>query len=141
MDDLRPVWPDAPRRCPKLRLPKIRFIPGHHPRPTESFAGFDEGVDLYHEGYLWEAHEAWETEFKGPDREFIQGLIQLAAMLLKSHVGNEEGVRKLYERSRAKLVGCTECRGIDAASLVAQLDRFHASRDWNDAPRLQGTDR
>ncbi|MHC4938765.1 MAG: DUF309 domain-containing protein [Planctomycetota bacterium] len=134
MGELKPVWADAPRRCPELRLPPVRFIPGVHPRPTESFAGFDAGVDLYHQGYLWEAHEAWETEFKGPDGEFIQGLIQMAAMLLKSHMGNETGVRKLYAKCRGKLAG--RCRGIDGPSVVAQLDRFMESRTWADAPRL-----
>jgi len=136
MDDLKPVWADAPRRCPELVLPAERFIPGRRPRPTEAHAGFDAGVDLYHQGYLWEAHEAWEAEFKGPDCVFVQGLIQLAAMLLKSHVGNEAGVRKLYAKSRAILEGTEECRGIDAANLVAQLDRFYATRNWADAPRL-----
>lgn len=136
MDDLKPIWADAPRRCPELVLPAERFIPGHRPRPTESHAGFDAGVDLYHQGYLWEAHEAWESEFKGPDREFIQGLIQLAAMLLKSHVGSEAGVRKLYAKSRANLARVPECRGIDAERVVEQCDRFFESRDWADAPRL-----
>jgi hypothetical protein len=136
MDDLKPIWADAPRRCPELVLPVVRFIPGHRPRPIESHTGFDAGVDLYHQGYLWEAHEAWEAEFKGPDRVFVQGLIQLAAMLLKSHLGNEAGVSKLYAKSRANLAQVAECRDIDAANLVAQLDRFFATRDWADAPRL-----
>ena len=55
---------------------------------------FNAGVDLYHLGYLWEAHEAWEAEFhanSGAARELAQGLIQLAAAMIKVHIGNEAG--------------------------------------------------
>ena len=130
MDELRPLWPDAPRRAPDLEFTPYRFIPGHHPRPEERSYDdpFAAGVDLYHQGYLWEAHEAWEAVYKsGGDRRHVQGLIQLAAMLLKAHIGNEAGVEKLYRKCRANLEG--------DADLVAQIDRWYAARE--DPPRLQ----
>ena len=130
MDDLKPVWADAPRLAPDFELPSYRFIPGHRPRPEER--EYDDpyaaGVDLYHQGFLWEAHEAWEVVYKqGGDRARIQGLIQLAAMLLKAHVGNEAGVEKLYRKCRANLAG-------DDA-LIAQVDQWY--RERGEAPRLE----
>jgi len=138
MDELTPVWPDAPRKAPGLRLPAYRYVPGRHPRPAEATYDdpFAAGVDLYHSGYLWEAHEAWEVEFhRADDRGFLQGLIQLAAMLLKAHLGTEKGVRKRYRKSRANLKGLSACRGVNVPRLVAQLDRWYETR--RDPPRIQ----
>jgi hypothetical protein len=130
MDELTPVWPDAPRKAPGLRLPAYRYIPGRHPRPAEATYDdpFAAGVDLYHSGYLWEAHEAWEVVYRsGRDRAYVQGLIQMAAMLLKAHMGNEVGVARLYAKARANLAG--------RPALVAQLDRWYETR--RDPPRIQ----
>ena len=138
MEELQPIWPDAPRREPGLRFPPYRFIPGFHERPKEGHVTwadpFAAGVDLYHQGYLWEAHEAWEAvyrEVSGDERERVQGLIQLAAALIKVHVGNEAGVQKLYAKSRARLDGLEP-------ELVAAMDAFFGRepRDWTRAPRV-----
>jgi hypothetical protein len=138
MGELKPVWPDAPRKAPGIRLPAYRYVPGHAPRPEERSYDdpFAAGVDLYHLGYLWEAHEAWEVEYhRSDDREFLQGLIQIAAMLLKAHLGNEKGVHKLYRKSRANLEGLSACRGVNVPGLVAQLDRWYRTRGA--PPRIQ----
>lgn len=95
---------------------------------------FAAGVDLYHQGFLWEAHEAWEAVYRavsGDDRERVQGLIQLAAALIKVHVGNEAGVQKLYRKSRARLERLEP-------ELVAAMDAFFLAepRIWNRAPRI-----
>ena len=116
---LRPIWPDAPRYGPDEPFPPYRFLPGAelHPHPARDEAGhsygveraprpddFRRGVDLYHAGYLWEAHEAWESLWKESHdpvrRDFLQGLIQLAAALIKAHVGRARGAEIL--RSRAE---------------------------------------
>lgn len=44
------------------------------------------GARLFNAGQWWEAHEAWETEWMrahGQEKQFIQGLILLAAALHK----------------------------------------------------------
>ena len=120
MSDLRPVWPDAPRYGPDLPLPRHRYLPGVNERPTTSESGFLRGIDLFHAGFLWESHEAWEEIWKestdAVDRDFLQGLIQLAAALLKKHVGNERGARVLTQRSRERLERVpAHCRGVDVA--------------------------
>lgn len=120
-----------PRYAPERPLPPYRYVPGFHPHPTvdpdgHSY-GIDEpdleflppeawrnnheylfGVDLFNRRYYWEAHEAWELVWHTCDKArtqglFVQGLIQLAAGLLKWHMGSEAGARKLYENAMAKL--------------------------------------
>ena len=72
--------------------------------------GFLYGVDLFNRGYYWEAHEAWEQVWKNyapqsDEAQFLQSLIQTAAGLIKYHVGNAEGVRRLSEVSLEKMQG------------------------------------
>ncbi|MEM8885982.1 MAG: DUF309 domain-containing protein [Planctomycetota bacterium] len=143
MGELTPVWPDAPRRVPGLRLPPYRFLPGVHARPGHDHVQmadpFDSGVDLYHLGYLWEAHEAWEAVFRevdGAERHFIQGLVQIAAAGIKRHLGNERGVDKLVAKSCAHLEQARpRCYGVDVSDLIAQLEAWH--RDGGRAPRIE----
>jgi predicted metal-dependent hydrolase len=60
-------------------------------------------VDLFNHGYFWEAHEAWEGLWKGAVetslREFLKGLIKLAAAEVKRLEGNAVGVAR--HRARA----------------------------------------
>jgi hypothetical protein len=142
--DLKPIWADAPRREPDLPLPPYRFLPGHNERPGEGHVQFENafnaGVDLYHLGYLWEAHEAWEAKFhavSGAERELVQGLIQLAAAMIKVHIGNEAGVQKLYAKSRGHLA-VASTRDIDLARLREDMNAYFEStdRDWLAAPRI-----
>ena len=108
------------------------FAAGWHGGRVQDDPGdvFAYACDLFDHRYVWEAHEAWEglwqTAPAGPDRELLQGLIQVSAALFKRHVGHADGARTLYDRGRARLadlVGCGEMRGIDLAELVRRLDR------------------
>ena len=154
--ELEPVWPDAPRYGPDVPFPPYRFVSGLHPHPVRDPEGHSHGrveradhvpadafaedqdylrgIDLYHAGYLWEAHEAWEGIWKeSPDpvqRDFLQGLIQLAASLLKRHVGEEKGAQRLARAAheRLKRVAARHRRymGLEVVVLLE-----------SDAPRLQ----
>ncbi len=144
MGELEPIWQDAPRREPDFPLPPYRFLPGHNERPGEGHMQFENafnaGVDLYHLGYLWEAHEAWEAVFRvvsGTERELVQGLIQLAAAMIKQHIGNEAGVQKLYAKSRVHLAVASTPE-IDLEKLRREMKAFFESgdREWCDAPKL-----
>ena len=110
-------------------LPPYAFVPGKNPHPTRDPRGHsygrDEpavhlpperwhedgdylyGIDLYEARYFWEAHEAWEGIWKAsPDadqRDFLQGLIQLAASRLKDRLGGERGRRTLLAAARSRL--------------------------------------
>jgi predicted metal-dependent hydrolase len=110
-------------------------VPGLNVRPEEEATGFDWGIDLYHAGYLWEAHEAWEGVWKSESdpvrRAFVQGLIQMAASLLKAHVGEERGSARLAERALRRFRSCgRSCMGLDVTGIVAALE------SGGPAPRL-----
>jgi predicted metal-dependent hydrolase len=68
-------------------------------------------VDLFNHGYYWESHEELERLWRGTGRRtetgvFLQGLIQVAAALLKRSMG-EPG-----SASRLAAQGCTKLRTI-----------------------------
>jgi hypothetical protein len=124
VNELKPLCPDAERLVPEADLPHSRFVPGLHPHPRRSASGslhgrpdhtpglpaddwqtdgsYLLGLDLYHQGYLWESHEAFEACFfaadERPHRELLQALIQLAAAELQLHRGIGNGVRILVPR-------------------------------------------
>ena len=136
---MEPLFPDVPRYGPKGPLPSHAFVPGKTPRPPDApplppEQAFLKGIDLYHAGYLWEAHEQWESVWRASsnpeERDFLQGLVQIAASVLKGRAGNAAGAAKLARRAREHLarVGGERCMGL----LVAPLRAFDGS-----PPRLE----
>jgi predicted metal-dependent hydrolase len=145
MTEPAPIWPDAPRLAPDRAFPAHRFVPGFNARPTSGLEpGFLFGIDLYHAAYLWEAHEAWEGVWKQARDPLVQGLIQMAASLLKRHLGNERGARKLagaaLQRLRLAAREHPRQRGLDLARLIGDWEACAAAQDreeaWSRAPRL-----
>ncbi len=81
-------------------------------------------VDLFKEGFYWEAHEAWEHFWHvlgrtTPEARFVQGLIHLAAACVKIREGKPAGVAKHTQRAR-ELLGETGGvqRGVDSADAL-----------------------
>jgi uncharacterized protein len=156
--ELEPLWPDAPRYGPDEPFPPYRFVGGLHPHPTRDPGGHSfgkeerarhvprerwredrtylRGVDLYHAGYLWEAHEQWESIWKASEdpvqRDFLQGLIQLAASLLKQSAGRGRGARTLRRRARERLERVAarhaSCMGVELQPLLDALAAGAAPR-------------
>ena len=61
------------------------------------------GIVLFNRGDFFEAHEVWEElwmETHGPEKPFVQGLIQAAVGLCHFCNGNVRGAVKLYHSSR-----------------------------------------
>lgn len=134
-----PVWKDAPRYGPPGPLPSHAFVPGRTPRPSDApplppAQAFLRGIDLYHAGYLWEAHEQWESAWRlsegATEREFLQGLIQLAASVLKGRSGTAGGAAKLARRARERFARVPGERFMGVA--VAPLRAFDGA-----PPRLE----
>lgn len=58
-----------------------------------------QGIEYFNVCDFFESHEAWEelwTEYQGPSRKFLQGLIQAAVALHHFGNGNIRGARKLH---------------------------------------------
>lgn len=155
-----PIWTEAPRYAPPGRdFPAYRFVPGRAPHPRRdpeghafgipeekpAYIGPDRwrenalylhGVDLYHQGYLWESHEAWETLWHLTKKEdvegqFLQALIQNAAALLKVFQGQWDGARHLSGEVLRRLQfvtlsGATSYMGVDVIRLVRELEAYYA---------------
>jgi hypothetical protein len=67
---------------------------------------FREGVALFNGVRYWHAHEAWETVWRAApeeEREFYQGLIQVAAGLLHLQRRNRRGATNKLREGLAKL--------------------------------------
>jgi uncharacterized protein len=74
--------------------------------PAEADRLFRRGVALFNGVRYWHAHEAWETIWRAaPDeeRDFYQGLIQVAAGLLHLQRRNLRGARNKLAEGVAKL--------------------------------------
>jgi FMN phosphatase YigB (HAD superfamily) len=67
---------------------------------------FEKGIEDFHSGKFFEAHEEWEELWKkstGRDKVFLQGLIQLAAGLVHEGRGNPAPARRLFDLALEKL--------------------------------------
>jgi hypothetical protein len=74
--------------------------------PGQAEEIFRRGVALFNGVRYWHAHEAWETLWRAaeePDRDFYQGLIQVAAGLLHLQRRNARGARNKLREGIEKL--------------------------------------
>lgn len=149
-------------------LPPYRYVPGVRPHPTRDPAGhsytpvltlnrhapwrpqdwrtLDDwlyGVDLFNRFYFWEAHEAWEGLWAAVRRDsplalMLQGLIQIAAALLKTHMGSLGGARTLSSEGLEKLcrAAATDPRllGLDLRAVEGRFRGYFAPLARNELP-------
>ena len=95
------------------------------------------GVEHFNAGRFWHAHEDWEDLWKSlkgnASQEIIdgvQGLIQIAAMLLNHERKKSRGVSSLWIKSSAKLEPVIDgLFGIDIAVLYTDCEPFHRDVD------------
>lgn len=146
------------RYCPHRPLPPYRFVPGLHPHPTRHPAGHSyaagaplhrcaawdaaawrtlddwlAGVDRFNAFYFWEAHESWEGLWAAAPRHScparaLQGLIQVAAALLKIHLGSLPGAAALSREGTGKLAESAadspSLLGLDLRATVSELVHY-----------------
>jgi hypothetical protein len=147
----------AVRYAPNRAFPRSAYLPGRdlHPtrdperaaplvdvahRPPESWREDEEylfGVDLYNHGFLWEAHEAWETRWHLSKSDpvqsgFLQGLIQCSAASLKIPMEQPSGLAKLSALGTARLDEVARragprYMGLDVQAFVREFRAFAAS--------------
>ena len=100
---------------------------------TQQEAWLEAGMVNFNTGRFWHAHEDWEDLWKSlkgvASQEIVdgvQGLIQLAAMLLNHERGKGRGVNNLWTKSSAKLRPVMDgLLGIDVSGLYSQCEPFH----------------
>jgi hypothetical protein len=119
-------------------FPAERYVPGEAPHPVRDPIGHSHGtpeetepfdaeqwsschtyllaIDLFNHRYYWEAHEELERLWRETGRRtgsgvFLQGLIQVAAALLKRSMGERGAANRLAAR------GCAKLRTIEAVHL------------------------
>jgi uncharacterized protein len=101
---------------------------------------FRRGVALFNGVRYWHAHEAWETLWRAaPDeeRDFYQGLIQLAAGLLHLQRRNLRGARNKLREGVVKLKPFQPAhRGIFVNELVNRAERILEDVDAGVLPYL-----
>ena len=91
------------------------------------------GIENFNTGRFWHAHEDWEhlwKSLKGNTRQVridgIQGLIQIAAMLLNHERRKVRGVTNLWVKASAKLEPVMGgLFGVDISSLYEDSEPFH----------------
>ena len=166
-----PLWRDAPIYGAKRSFPAYAFTRGL-PHPNRDPEGHSFGlsarvvpldparwqecpdyryaVDLYHAGYFWEAHEAWEGLWHVAGRDttahgrLLRGLIRLAAAFLKLRAGVARGALLHSQASHALLGEALAMRGagdgpflgLDIAALRSAMAHHFAPLWASDGVRL-----
>jgi len=101
---------------------------------------YSEFVRLFNRAEFFEAHDALEElwrELDGSDREFYQGLIQLAAALEHQRRGNRTGAAGVMESARRHLLQYGPAHlGVDLGALLAGTARYLDEPDVAPLPRL-----
>jgi len=77
---------------------------------------------------FYDAHEVWEDVWRassGPEKKYLQGLIQIAVALHHHSRGNLAGARSLLKRGAHNLQDCpAEFYGVDLPRLRHSLDAW-----------------
>ncbi|HEY9789665.1 MAG TPA: DUF309 domain-containing protein [Candidatus Obscuribacterales bacterium] len=99
---------------------------------------FRRGIDLFNKGEFFECHEVLEELWKNqpePERQFTQGLIQVAVALHHLRAGNRTGARKLLTRGIARLRKFPADHGcIDTARLIRETEHILTTLDSTKLP-------
>lgn len=124
--------PDAPGDLPPGRTPALDLAEAHRL--------FAEGVALFNGVRYWHAHEAWETLWRAApdeDRDFFQGLIQIAAGLLHLQRRNLRGARNKLAEGLARLRKYEPAHhGIFVNELIGQATRLLGELNEGHLPYL-----
>lgn len=150
-----------PRLLPDRALPRYAYLPGRFPHPVRDPDGHSYGmpegasdpeallwgIDLFDQGYHWEAHEAWEplwfaAERGSPLRSLTKGLILLAAAGVKVREGKPVPALRHADRAVALLRCATgdaaatfeKAAGLSPAALAERIET-----SWCGPLRTQGS--
>jgi len=88
-------------------------VPESPPTPERWFESqpYLHGIELFNQRKFWDSHEAWEEIWlltDGIQAEFLQGLIQSAAALLKYQRNEPAPALRLYNTAKGRLDLCPD---------------------------------
>ena len=163
----------VPRYCPDRRFPAYRFVAGLHPHPVRdpdghsyqpkprrnrhppweasawrTLADWLFGVDLFNAFFFWEAHESWEGLWAAQARHsaparLLQGLIQIAAALLKIHLGSLAGAAALSRDGLEKLADSAAASptlmGLDRRETIIHFTHYFRPLNQRTLPPLDAS--
>ncbi|HEY1262150.1 MAG TPA: DUF309 domain-containing protein [Terriglobales bacterium] len=93
-----------------------------------TWAELQRGIDLFNSCEFFAAHEALEDAWRaatGPEKLFLQGLVQAAVAMHHHATGNYVGARSVLQRARRNLSGYPESYlGIKVVSLRQSLSEW-----------------
>lgn len=93
---------------------------------------FLRGLESYHNGHYFDAHEHWEdlwSDFHFEDRRFIQGLIQLSVSFVHLQNNNLNGAKGLMRKCLEKFADYSGVhRNIDVDRLNESL--IHIQKEY-----------
>jgi predicted metal-dependent hydrolase len=106
-------------------------------------------VDYFNRADFFEAHETWEDIWRassGPEKKFLQGLIQIAVALHHHSTGNLRGAQSLLKRGCKNLDGCPDVfGGVKLAPMLQAVACWQRALDDGEPlpplPTLQPGDR
>lgn len=99
-----------------------------------------KGVELFNARRFWDAHEAWEAIWlvaESEVKEFLQGLIQVAAAYHHMQRGTHRGGVRLFHSGLQRLSRFPEdyC-GVDRRAVVAAAERHRVRFADGEYPEL-----
>ncbi len=98
-------------------------------------------IRLFNAQKFFEAHEVLELlwrEEKGPDRDFYQGLIQIAAVFVHLQKNNLPGAQRLLETAAAYLKPYAPfCHGVLIEELLAAVRQALRDAPAFTSPKIQ----
>jgi predicted metal-dependent hydrolase len=105
---------------------------------------FREGIRLFNQAEFYDAHEVLEDVWRGssgPEKKFLQALIQLAVALHHHSKGNLRGARSLLARSARNLKAYpAEFHGIAVGRVLHEISEWesalHGSKPLPPHPKL-----
>jgi len=122
--ELGTVEADADNRRASRRA---RDVSPARRQTARSRSSFERGIELIRSGEFFAAHEELEDEWRAAEageRDFFQGLVHVAVAWYQAGRGNRTGCTRQLEKAARRLAPYAPAhRGIDVASLLAQVER------------------
>ena len=88
---------------------------------------FKQGLEEFNRGEFFECHETLESVWNrqtGPEREFTQGIIQIAVAYYHILRDNEVGALKLWKRGLERILKFQPvCLGVEVQPLAEAVER------------------